>query len=80
MSEINMILSDIETISEDETISDNDSFEVLNEQDLLALKRNRDIIIVVDHYLFDLHIVSLLFLFFKQWKEKFLNKFTSDYI
>ena len=34
MSEINMILSDIETISEDETISDNDSFEVLNEQDL----------------------------------------------
>ena len=41
MSEINMILSDIETISEDETISDNDSFEVLNEQDLLALKRNK---------------------------------------
>ncbi len=35
MSEINMILSDIETIS------DNDSFEVLNEQDLLALKRNK---------------------------------------
>ena len=34
MSEINMILSDIETISESETISDNDSFEVLNEQDL----------------------------------------------
>jgi hypothetical protein len=33
MSKINsMILSDIETISEDETISDNDSFEVLNEQ------------------------------------------------
>ena len=29
-----MILSDIETISESETISDNDSFEVLNEQDL----------------------------------------------
>ena len=41
MSEINMILSDIETISEDETISDNDSFEVLNEQDLLVLKRNK---------------------------------------
>ena len=41
MSEINMILSDIETISENETISDNDSFEVLNEQDLLVLKRNK---------------------------------------
>ena len=39
MSKIN--ISDIETIFEDETISDNDSFEVLNEQDLLALKRNK---------------------------------------
>jgi hypothetical protein len=36
-----IICPDIETISESETISDNDSFEVLNEQDLLALKRNK---------------------------------------
>ena len=64
MSEINMILSDIETISEDETISDNDSFEVLNEQDLLALKRNRDIIIVVDHYpVWFTHRFIIIFIF-----------------